>query len=170
MTPDPRYPLGRFQRPAHLPAVDRIALIERIASLPARLRALVEHADDTRLERRYRDGGWSVRQVVHHIADSHMNAYIRVKLALTETHPTIKPYDEAAWAELADSRLPVDPSLKILDCVHERWVVVWRTQPDAAFARTLLHPDSGEMNVGVVLALYAWHGDHHLAHVRAALA
>ena len=114
----------------------------------------------------YRDGGWTIAQVVHHLADSHLNSYIRFKLALTEDNPTIKPYDEAAWAMLADSRMPIDSSLQLLESVHARWVTLLRSMKEADFARTYVHPEHGKtFTLWGVLGMYAWHGRHHTAHV-----
>ncbi|WP_027481445.1 YfiT family bacillithiol transferase [Deinococcus pimensis] len=164
---DVRFPIGPFL-PATYDAPARAALILDLATLPERLRAAVRDLDDDRLDTPYREGGWTVRQVVHHVADSHMNAYVRVKLALTEDHPTVRPYDEAAWASLPDSRLPVDVSLSLLGALHERWAALWRDLPGEAWARTFHHPASGEtVRLDTALAQYAWHGRHHLAHVTA---
>lgn len=166
MSVDLRYPIGPFAFPAGYGESDRRASIDRIATTPARLRAAVAGLDDPALDTPYRPGGWTVRQVVHHVADSHMNAYIRTRLALTEEHPTIKPYDEVRWAELPDSREPVEGSLALLDRLHARWVVVLRSMSNEDFGRTFFHPGG---NVTVTLerntATYAWHGDHHIAHI-----
>ncbi len=162
---DPSYPVGRFDRTAPFTPTDRTPAIEAFAALPAQLRAAVAGLSDAQLDTPYRDGGWTVRQVVHHVADSHMNGLIRLKLALTEDEPTIKPYDENAWSTLADMRLPIEVSLRLVDSVHERWVAVWRSMDDAAFARRFVHPDLGPLTVNVHLQLYAWHGRHHVAHV-----
>jgi uncharacterized damage-inducible protein DinB len=125
---------------------------------------------DEQLERRYRSGGWTIRQVVHHVPDSHMQAFVRMKLAVTEDTPTIKPYDEARWAELADVRLtPVGVSLDLLEALHRRWVVLLRAFTDQHFRRGFLHPEIGPMTVDDALALYAWHGRHHAAHIKNAL-
>lgn len=164
---DPRYPIGPFARPSGpLSPAERAECIDRIAAVPARLRAAVQELEDARLDTPYRPGGWTVRQLVHHVPDSHMNAYVRFKLALTEESPLIKTYDEAAWAELEDTRL-VSPetSLRLLEALHERWVAVLRSMGDAEFARTLQHPEWGPLRLDFMLALYAWHGDHHVAHV-----
>ncbi len=164
---DLRYPIGRFQRPAAPPApFERMAMIDRFAALPSAIRQALDGLTEAQLDTPYRDGGWTVRQVAHHLPDSHLNAYIRVKLALTETHPTIKPYDEVAWAQLPDvSKTPVSNALGLLDALHGRFVTLWRTMGDAEFGRPLKHPDSGDMRVDTLLALYAWHGDHHVAHI-----
>jgi hypothetical protein len=163
---DLRYPVGRFRRPESLDEAERRRAIDAIAATPAKLRAAVEGLTDAQLDTPYRPGGWTVRQVVHHVPDSHMNAYVRFKLALTEDEPTIKPYDEARWAELADSReTPVETSLVLLERVHERWVILLRSMSDEDFTRRLHHPETGVQRLDQVLALYEWHGAHHVAHV-----
>ncbi len=145
---------------------ERADSIERIISLPKRLQSHVEGLSDEQLDTPYRDGGWTVRQVVHHLADSHLNAYTRTRLALTEDHPTIKPYDQDAWAVQADYALPLDASLKILEGVHFRWGVLWQSVSDEQFARTLHHPDNGTMSIDDLLRSYAQHGDSHLQQIR----
>jgi hypothetical protein len=164
---DPRYPVGKFKPPAAPHTSDeRRALVEQIAATPARMRAAATGLSESQLETPYRDGGWTVRQVVHHVPDSHMNAYTRVKLALTENEPTIKPYDEAAWAKLNDVRdTPIETSLVLLETLHERWDKILSAMTDADFARTLLHPDHGVITLDWLIALYAWHGRHHVAHI-----
>ena len=133
---------------------------------PANLRAAVEGLNKEQLDTPYRDGGWTVRQVVHHVPDSHMNAYIRFKLALTEHEPVIKPYDEAAWAELPDTReTPIEASLAMLENLHDRWVYLLESMSDADFSKQFRHPDLGVMPLEKNLALYAWHGRHHVAHI-----
>ena len=163
---DPRYPIGQFVFPETFSPADRARSIERIAAVPAKLRATVRGLDDGQLDTPYRDGGWTVRQVVHHVPDSHLNAYIRFKLALTEDEPTIKPYDEARWAELADSRAPISVSLDLLDAVHHRWILLLRSFGTAEFARAYKHPDMGVVPLDAAIALYAWHGAHHTAHLK----
>ena len=163
---DPSYPIGRHTLEQALSDERRVELIDQLAEAPAALAAAVAGLSDAELDTPYRPGGWTVRQVVHHVADSHMNAFIRCRLALTEDDPVIKPYDQDGWASLDDSRLPVAPSLAILTAVHERWVVMLRSLPRAAFARTLRHPEAGPMSLDAVIGLYAWHGRHHLAHVQ----
>jgi hypothetical protein len=171
MTPDPssinsRYPIGTFTFPPTTTEAQRLVWIAEIAEAPAKLRAAVAGLTPAQLDTPYRDGGWTVRQVVHHIPESHMNAYIRFKLALTEDQPTVKTYDEAAWANLADIQsTPVETSLKLLEALHDRWVLVLRMLDDAAFARTFRHPELGLVRLDQNLALYAWHGKHHVAHV-----
>jgi uncharacterized damage-inducible protein DinB len=169
MSDDPRYPIGPFRPPASATPEERTAWIGEIAILPTHLRAAVEEMDDERLDTPYRAGGWTVRQVVHHLPDSHVNAYVRFKLALTEDAPTIRPYAEAAWARLADSAGPVDASLDLLDALHRRWTSLLEAMSEADFARTLVHPEQGRtLTLTTMLALYAWHGRHHLAHVTGA--
>jgi len=165
MTTDLAYPIGKFQRPTVLTADDRTAAIAHFAALPGEIRGAVQGLSEAQLDTPYRPGGWSVRQVVHHLADSHLNALIRVKLALTEENPVIKPYDEKRWAELADNRLPVAPSLAILEGAHARLVAVLAAMPAEAFTRPLLHPVGGPQTIDTVVALYSWHGRHHLAHI-----
>ena len=164
---DLRYPVGKFEKPASLHTSDqRRELIDQIAATPARMRAAVAGLSGAQLETPYRDGGWTVRQVVHHVPDSHMNAYTRVKLALTEHEPTIKPYDEAAWARLNDVReTPIETSLVLLEMLHQRWDTILRSMSDADFSRTLLHPDHGVITLDWLVAMYAWHGRHHVAHI-----
>ena len=164
---DPRYPIGKFQwSGGEATAKERAERIAEIAACPAGMRAAVEGLDDTKLDTPYRDGGWTVRQVVHHVPDSHMNAYVRFKLGLTEDTPTIKPYHENSWAQLPDSRTaPIGLSLVLLESVHARWVLVLRAMRDTDFARTINHPETGVQTLDRVLALYAWHGRHHIAHV-----
>jgi uncharacterized damage-inducible protein DinB len=164
---DLRYPLGRFQAEPGPSDTGREALIEAIHTLPTELRAALEDLPAGALDHPYRPGGWTVRQLVHHLADSHLNAYVRFRLALTEDHPTIRPYDQDGWAALADAaRDGVAPSLAILDGVHARWASLLATLPREAFSRTLYHPESGEMSLDTLLQLYVWHGRHHLAHIR----
>ena len=162
---DPRYPVGKFSNPDSVTTQQRAQFLDGAAQTPAKLRASVHGLSDAQLDTPYRDGGWTPRQVVHHVADSHMNAYIRFKLALTEDNPTIKPYAEDRWAELADSKLPVEPSLVIIDQVHHRWVTLMRAMQESDWARTFNHPENGTRRLEQVLALYDWHGRHHVAHV-----
>jgi uncharacterized damage-inducible protein DinB len=165
-TMDPRYPIGKYHRVKDATPEMRRQAIAEIAVAPARLRAAVAGLSDEQLETPYREGGWSVRQLVHHVADSHMNAYVRFKLALAETTPTIKPYEEKDWAEFVDAKtLPVAVSLNLLDALHERWVVFLSELKQEDFARTFVHPEHGAQSVEWLLFLYAWHGRHHVAHV-----
>lgn len=166
VTQDIRYPVGKFQRPQSLTDAQRSTAIDAIAAMPAKLRAAVRGLNESQLDTPYRPDGWTVRQVVHHVPDSHANAYTRFKLALTEDVPTIKPYDENAWAKLDDVRsTPIETSLVLLESLHDRWVRLLRSIAPADFDRQLSHPENGVMNLHQLLALYAWHGDHHVAHV-----
>ena len=164
---DLRYPVGRFDRPQHVTAELRRKLIAEVAAAPAQLIAAVQPLDPDRLDTPYRDGGWTVRQVVHHLPDSHMNAYVRFKLALTETEPLIKTYEEAAWATLADSKLPISVSLDLYTSLHQRWVPLLESLGDGDFAKSFRHPEWGLIRLDTTLALYAWHGRHHVGHVTA---
>ncbi|HZM26024.1 MAG TPA: bacillithiol transferase BstA [Gemmatimonadales bacterium] len=163
---DLRYPIGKFQPPASVTHAERAVLVDQIAAIPAELRSVVSTLDDTQLDTPYREGGWTVRQVVHHVPDSHVNAYTRFKLALTEDVPTIKTYEEAQWAELPEARsAPIGVSLALLEALHQRWVLLLRVLAPAQFARTFRHPELGIMTLDQQIALYAWHGRHHLAHI-----
>jgi hypothetical protein len=168
MDPDLRFPVGRFQRPtAVLTGAERSGMIDAIAAAPAAVRDAVRGLDDRQLDTPYRPGGWTVRQVVHHLPDSHLNAYCRFKLALTEDVPTIKPYDEARWAEMPDARSPlVKESLAMLEALHVRWVFLLRGMQPSDFERKLNHPEwDVPLSLDSMLALYAWHGRHHVAHI-----
>ncbi len=162
-----RYPIGRFQRQAEFSSEQRAGHIARLAAQPADLAAAMSGLDTADYAAPYRDGGWTVRQLVHHMADSHANAYIRVKLALTEHEPMIKPYDQDAWVALADSEL-VSPlvSLTMFTAVHERLVAVLQSLTPQQFARRLVHPENGPMTIDQLVGLYAWHGDHHVRHIQ----
>jgi hypothetical protein len=162
---DPRYPIGKFEMPPRVTPELRQAAIEEIASTPAKMRAAVKGLNNAQLDTPYREGGWTVRQVVHHVPDSHMNALIRLKLALTEEKPTIKPYNETEWAKLADANMPIEASQTLLDSVHTRWDRVWKSLKPEHFARVMVHPDHGERTVDWLAFLYAWHGKHHTAHI-----
>ena len=163
---DPRYPVGKFERRDTLTPGERASMIAEIAEAPARMRKAIGGLTASQLDTPYREEGWTVRQVVHHVPDSHVNAYIRFKLALTEEHPTIRPYDEAKWAELSDSRdTPLETSLTLLESLHDRWTRLLRAMSADDYRRTLKHPDSGVMSLDMALALYAWHGRHHVAHI-----
>ncbi|MDP9121068.1 MAG: putative metal-dependent hydrolase [Acidobacteriota bacterium] len=165
---DLRYPTGRFTRPEASTAADREQAILAIAETPARLRAAVAGLSPAQLDTPYRPGGWTVRQVVHHVPDSHLNAYTRLKLALTEEEPAIRSYEEQLWAELPEARTgPVEVSLALLDALHERWLLVWRALGEADWSRALRHPDLGRLSVDSLAALYAWHGRHHVAPITA---
>ena len=162
---DLRYPIGVFDFKQAITAEKLRAAIDEIAACPASLRTAVRGLDETKLNTPYRDGGWTVRQVVHHVPDSHMNAFTRVKLGLTENHPTIKPYEQQLWAELPDAKGPIGVSLTLLDAVHQRWVLLLSTLDANALARTIHHPENGDMSLGLVTLHYAWHGKHHVAHI-----
>jgi uncharacterized damage-inducible protein DinB len=162
---DLRYPIGRLDPSASSVPGVRAAHIETLRQLPERLRAAVAGLNDAQLDTPYREGGWTVRQVVHHVADSHANGYIRCKVALTEDWPTIKPYDQAAWAELADSRLPIDVSLEFVDALHARWVALLKSLSEEDFQRGYNHPEDGRVNLAKSLAMYEWHSRHHTAHI-----
>ena len=165
---DLAYPIGKFAWSGPGSAEDRARRIAEIAAAPAALRKAVAGLTDAQLDTPYRPGGWTVRQVAHHVPDSHVNAYVRFKLAVTEDTPTIKPYDEAAWAELADVKaVPVATSVALLEAVHERWVAFLRSLGEADWTRTFNHPELGVVSLDRNLALYAWHGRHHVAHVTA---
>jgi hypothetical protein len=163
---DPRYPIGKFSMPLTTSQEQRQIWIVEIAETPANLRSAAASLTPVRLDTPYREGGWTARQVIHHVPDSHINAYVRFKLALTEDEPIIKPYDEGAWAVLGDvASTPFETSLILLEALHDRWVRLLRTLDEAAFARTFRHPELGLIRLDQNLALYAWHGKHHVAHV-----
>jgi hypothetical protein len=167
-TDDLRYPIGRFQLDLEPTPAKQQAWRDAIRALPSELGHALAGLDDTQLDTPYREGGWTLRQVVHHVADSHVNAYVRLRLALTEEDPTIKPYDEARWAELPDARtLPVEVSLTLLTALHARWSALLDTLRGEHYARLLRHPEQGLRNVDWLLQVYAWHGRHHVAHIRA---
>jgi DinB superfamily len=164
---DLRYPIGKFDYAGFLTETERSGCLVRIAGAPAKLRSAVDGLSDGQLDTRYRPGGWTARQVVHHLPDSHLNAYTRFRLALTESAPTIRPYDEVRWAELPDARSgPVEISLGLLEALHLRWVLLLRQLAPGDWTRTFTHPEQGrELTLDEVLALYAWHGEHHVAHI-----
>jgi hypothetical protein len=166
MKDDLRYPVGNFHAPASVTPAQRLQFIREITEAPASLRSAVKGLTEAQLDTPYRPGGWTVRQVVHHLPDSHMNAYTRMKLAMTEDRPTIKPYDEARWAELSDARsAPVELSLQLLDSLHARWTLFLASLKAADFSRPFTHPEHGLVNLDWALAMYAWHGRHHVAHI-----
>ena len=163
---DPRYPIGQFSYAGPLTADQKRQCLDQIEQAPANLRAAVGGLSEQQLDTPYREGGWTVRQVAHHVPESHMNAYIRFKLALTEDNPTIKPYMEDRWARLPDVGLtPVEVSLGLLEAVHRRMMPVLRNLKETDWKRTFQHPEIGPMTLDKTLALYAWHGRHHVAHV-----
>ena len=167
-TPDLRYPVGEFRFPDSVSTEELATFIDQIEETPARMRAAISGLSDTQLDRPYRPGGWTVRQLAHHVPDSHMNSYVRVRLALTEEEPVIKPYEEKRWAELADARtLPVGPSLALLESLHARWVPLLRSLSAADWKRCFRHPELGLVSLENNAALYAWHGRHHVAHITA---
>jgi uncharacterized damage-inducible protein DinB len=166
MESDLRYPIGKFERPASLTSDQRRQHIDAIAEAPARFASAVAGLTPAQLDTPYRPGGWTVRQVAHHVPDSHMNAYVRFKLALTEDEPTIKTYEEARWAELADVKAtPIETSLALLANLHTRWVLLLRSLTSAEWERKFRHPELGSMTLDQNLALYSWHGRHHAAHI-----
>jgi hypothetical protein len=162
---DPRYPVGKFKRPEKITRQKRTAAIAAIAELPAKLTDALSGLDREQLDTPYREGGWTVRQLVHHIADSHMNAFVRVRLALTEDWPTITAYDEKAWAMLPDSAGPVSWSLALLENLHARWVMMLESLTEEQWARGVKHPENGPMTVEVATLVYGWHSRHHVAHI-----
>jgi uncharacterized damage-inducible protein DinB len=163
-TTDPRFPIGRFDR-SEANYADHPTHIAVLAALPQNLRAAVDRLSDAQLNTPYRDGGWTVRQLVHHIADSHMNAFVRIRLALTEDWPTIKPYEEKLWAELPDHTAPIDVSLILLDGLHARWALMLRSLTGDQWQRGFVHPAGGRQTVAEATALYSWHSLHHTAHI-----
>lgn len=160
-----RYPIGRFNPPSSSEPALRAQHISVLRLLPANLQSAVNGLSPTQIDTPYRDGGWTLRQLVHHVADSHAMSYTRCKLALTEDWPTIRPYNEAAWALLVDSRMPIDCSLAMIAALHERWVALWESLTDADFQRGYNHPENGRQELATVLAIYAWHSRHHTAHI-----
>jgi hypothetical protein len=162
---DLKFPVGRFTMPPAITPEMRGGAIDAIAALPAQMRTAVRGLSESQLDAPYRPGGWTVRQVVHHVPDSHLNAFVRLKLTLTEDNPTIKPYDQDAFATLADMRLPAEISLLLLDALHARWVAVWTSMTPDQFARRLYHPEIGPITADYLLFTYEWHSRHHLAHI-----
>jgi hypothetical protein len=159
------YPIGRFHRPESVSAEALMKAITTLTEFPARLEEAVSGLTDEQLDSTYREGGWTLRQVVHHVADSHMNAFIRIRLALTEDNPTIKTYEESAWATLADSSAPVEWSLTLIESLHARLVMLLKSLDDAEWERTFVHPENGSMTIRMTALTYAWHSRHHLAHI-----
>lgn len=163
---DLRYPVGKFQPITQITDAQRQAFIQQIAETPTKLRAAVQGLTDEQLGTPYRPEGWTVRQVVHHLPDSHMNAYVRFKLAITEQEPTVKPYEQQLWAELVDAKsAPIEFSLTLLDSLHHRWVLFLKSLKPSDFSKTYNHPESGVSDLDRLLQLYAWHGRHHVAHI-----
>lgn len=160
---DPRFPIGKFDAAAFANRADNI---QTINAMPASLNNAIDGLNEVQIDTPYRDGGWTLRQTVHHLADSHSNSLIRFKLALTEdAAPTIRPYYEDRWAELSDNKLPVEVSLKMIDAIHSRWTAILKSMSDDDFDRTFIHPETGEWTLESALALYAWHSKHHTAHI-----
>lgn len=165
MTMDPRYPIGKYEPQPFSEAQKEEWLLD-IKFLPEALERSLLNLDAAQLETPYRDGGWTVQQLVHHVADSHMNAYIRFKLGVTEENPTIKPYEEKLWAEQPDNELPVNISITLLHALHQRWYTAIKHLKEADWNRTVVHPEHGrQMSLWFLLGLYAWHGKHHTAHI-----
>ncbi len=163
---DLRYPIGPFKFEGPLNENQRKKIIDEIEEAPFKLREAVKGLSEEQLNTPYRPEGWTVKQVVHHVPDSHLNAYIRYKLALTENQPTIKPYEQALWAELYDTKnTPVEISLTLLEMLHKRWVILLRSMTENDFKKTFNHPEQGLVNLERTLSLYAWHGKHHVAHI-----
>jgi hypothetical protein len=162
---DPRYPVGPFVRPEIITPDERIEAIATLAELPEKLRNAVDGLNSSQLSTPYRDGGWTLRQVVHHVADSHMNVFIRIRLALTEDWPKIKPYDQAAWATLHDAAAPVEWSLELVEALHARWVMLLQSLDESQWQRGYHHPEDGPVAVELAALIYAWHSRHHVAHI-----
>ncbi|WP_263367676.1 YfiT family bacillithiol transferase [Edaphobacter bradus] len=162
---DSQYPIGKFVKPETITPDDRLNAIASIAEMPEQLRNAVDGLNATQLNTPYREGGWTVRQLVHHIADSHMNAFIRVRLALTEDWPTVKTYDEKAWAALRDSVAPVEWSLELIESLHARWVLMLQSLSEEQWARGFRHPEDGPMSIELATLAYGWHSRHHVAHI-----
>ena len=162
---DPRYPIGEFEAPATITPDERTGAIATLAELPEQLRNAVDGLSFAQLSTPYRDGGWTLRQVVHHVADSHMNALVRIKLALTEDWPVVKPYDEAAWAKLHDMTAPIEWSLELIEALHARWVMLLQSLSEAQWQRGYNHPEDGRVTVEHAALVYAWHSRHHVAHI-----
>ena len=162
-----RFPVGRFKRPSGpLSPAERKAMIKIIADTPKNLSDALKGVTEKQLDTPYRPGGWTARQVVHHLPDSHMNAFIRMKLAITADAPTVTAYDEDEWAKLADAQMPIAPSVTLLTALHERWVKLLEAMKPEDFSRAVTHPEHGPITVDFLLALYSWHGPHHVGHVK----
>ncbi|WP_114748912.1 YfiT family bacillithiol transferase [Pleomorphovibrio marinus] len=162
-----KYPIGKFEKPTIISRNHLLKWIQDISSFPERLKNEVKLLTNEQLDTPYRPGGWRIRQVIHHCADSHMNSLTRLKLSLTEDQPIIKPYDEKRWAELSDAKdMPIEPSLKILEGIHERWTVLLHNLNENEYGRSFVHPENGQiLRVDETIGLYAWHCNHHLAHI-----
>jgi hypothetical protein len=160
-----KYPVGVYQLPQSITPAERRSWMDEIASTPLELRAAVRGLSEAQLDTPYRPGGWTVRQVVHHVPDSHMNCFLRMKFALAEDRPTIKPYDEAQWALLPDTKADIEMSLRLMDSLHERWMFLLENLTETQWKRTFLHPELGARDLEQTASLYAWHGRHHVAHI-----
>ena len=165
MSEDLRFPIGKFDKNVEITAELRNKSISEIAALPAQIRTAVADLSDEQLDTAYRTDGWTVRQVVHHVPDSHLNSFIRFKWALTEDSPVIKAYHEDRWAELGDSKMPIENSLKLLESLHFRWFELLNSMSDNDYLKVLVNPETGEWTLSQMVALYAWHGKHHTAHI-----
>lgn len=165
MSEDLRFPIGKYEKVSEPNHEQLNRFIAEIAALPSLINEAVADLENDQIDTPYRPDGWTIRQVVHHVPESHMNAFIRFKWALTEENPTIKPYFEERWSELEDSKLPLDHSLDLIGSLHQRWVDLLETMSDIEFARTLNHPESGQWKLSEMTGLYAWHGKHHAAHI-----
>ncbi|WP_102707727.1 YfiT family bacillithiol transferase [Terribacillus saccharophilus] len=166
---DRKYPIGQFQQVGPIVEEQIKLWIEEINQLPEQMTSLVNGLSEAELLHTYRDGSWNIKQLVHHVADSHLNSFIRFKLALTEENPIIKPYEEAEWAKLPDYAMPPQSALDLLASIHRKWVVLLRSLTAEQLERTFQHPESGEVSLKENIGIYAWHGKHHLAHIRLAL-
>lgn len=165
MSEDLSFPIGKYEKVREIIPEQRKQFIREIAELPNNLREMVKNMSEEQIDSPYRPAGWTVRQVVHHVGDSHLNSFIRFKLALTEKNPTIRPYAEDLWAETAEYKMPVDVSLNLIDSIHRRWVALLESMSDEDFARTLNHPETGVWTLENLLGMYVWHGKHHTAHI-----
>ena len=162
---DARYPIGQFKYEGPYTDAQIARMIQDLAELPRNLRASVAGLNEQQIDTPYRDGGWTVRQTVHHVADSHMNSFIRFRLAATEDNPTIRPYDEKAWADLADMKEPIETSLSLIEALHHRLVVLLKSFKASDWKRTMVHPERGQLTCEANLAIYSWHSKHHVAHI-----
>jgi uncharacterized damage-inducible protein DinB len=165
MSEDRRFPIGKFNPDFEVTENLLNSFIRTIEELPEKLSEAVKGLNEEQLDTSYRPEGWTIRQVVHHVADSHLNSFCRFKLALTEEVPTIRAYDEGLWAELPDSKMPIEASIKITEGIHERWTILLKSMSDEDFKKELNHPESGKWTLGKMLGLYDWHSKHHTAHI-----
>ncbi|MBZ5751329.1 YfiT family bacillithiol transferase [Metabacillus rhizolycopersici] len=166
---DNRYPLGHFTCPSEVQEKDIQMWINEMTTLPSRLKALTASLDELDLTKKYRDNSWNVRQLIHHFFDSHLNGYMRVKLALTEDNPVVKTYEESEWGKLIDYELPISVSVQLIESLHERWTYLLKNLTTTQLQRSYQYPDGSKMRIDQSIALYAWHGNHHLAHIQQAL-